>query len=295
MRTFRFINIAVVVMLLSARPAAAEPVVLESIVLRPLVEVDVPARQTGVLAKIAVEEGAIVAEGDSLASLDDRLARLAVQKAEVERDQAEAKAANEIRIRYADKALEVARAELKRSSESIREFAKSISQSQIDVERLTVEKLELEREQAEHDVALEKFELRLKENALETARLDLELHAVRAPFAGVVAVVSGRAGEWVEPGAPVLRLVAIDALRAEGFVAASDVGGVQPGSPVQFAVDATSQAPSDAAPLKGVLRFVSPEIDPVNKQVRVWAEIDNRERRVRPGQQGQLRLTKGEK
>ena len=45
---------------------------------------------------------------------------------------------------------------------------------------------------------------------VEAAKLELELHSVRAPFAGVVSLVRGRPGEWVEPGSPVLRLVAID-------------------------------------------------------------------------------------
>lgn len=288
MRVLTLTFVAVVIAAIASRSAAAEPVVLENVVLRPMVEAEVPARQTGVLSRIEVAEGAVVAEGDVVASLDDRAARLALDKASVERDQAAAKAANELRVKYADKALEVARAELKRSSESIKEFAKSISQSQIDVERLTVEKLELERQQAELDITLEEFELRLKDNALETAMLDVELHTVRAPFAGVVALVRGRAGEWVEPGAAVLRLVAIDALRAEGFVAADAIEGVKTGAAVQFAPNASPGA--DAKPLAGVLRFVSPEIDPVTKQVRIWAEIDNRDHRVRPGQQGTLRI-----
>jgi macrolide-specific efflux system membrane fusion protein len=288
MRVLTLTFVAVVIAAIASRSAAAEPVLLENVVLRPMVEAEVPARQTGVLSRIEVAEGAVVAEGDVVASLDDRAARLALDKASVERDQAAAKAANELRVKYADKALEVARAELKRSSESIKEFAKSISQSQIDVERLTVEKLELERQQAELDITLEEFELRLKDNALETAMLDVELHTVRAPFAGVVALVRGRAGEWVEPGAAVLRLVAIDALRAEGFVAADAIEGVKTGAAVQFAPNASPGA--DAKPLAGVLRFVSPEIDPVTKQVRIWAEIDNRDHRVRPGQQGTLRI-----
>ena len=33
----------------------------------------------------------------------------------------------------------------------------------------------------------------------------------------------------------------------------------------------------------GKVVFVSPEIDPVNGQVRVWAEIDNKDGRLRPG------------
>ncbi len=265
--------------------------ILDSVVLRPMVEAEVPARQTGVLATIAVEEGAAVRSGAMLALLDDRAARLAVAKAELEREQVSAKASNELRIEYADKALEVARAEMKRSSESNEQFARSISQSQLDVERLTIEKLELERRQAEQDVALEKFELRLKENALEAAKLELELHAVKAPFAGVVALVRGRPGEWVQPGTPVLRLVAIDKLRAEGFAPAGLASGKLLGSKVQFALVDEDGKPSTAL-AAGALRYVSPEVDPVSRQVRVWAEIDNQDLRLRPGQQGQLVISK---
>jgi RND family efflux transporter MFP subunit len=276
----------------SAQRTAAEEIVIDSVVLRPMVEAEVPARQTGVLAEIAVEEGATVKAGELLATLDDRAAKLAVAKAELERAQVHAKATNELRIEYADKALEVARAEMKRSSESNDKFARSISQSQLDVERLTVEKLELERRQAEHDLEIDRYELQLKENALETAKLDLELHGVRAPFAGVVALVRGRAGEWVEPGAPVLRLVAVDRLRAEGFAPANIVASAPVGSRVKFAISREGEAAPFNNAIEGTLKFISPEIDPVTSQVRIWAEIDNTAGHLRPGQQGQLLLPK---
>jgi macrolide-specific efflux system membrane fusion protein len=274
---------------LAAAEARGEAFVVDQAVLRPLVEAEVPARQTGVLATIAVDEGARVRTGELIASLDDRVARLAAAKAALARDQAQAKAGNELRIQYADKALEVARAEMQRSRESNEKFARSISQSQLDVERLTVEKLELERRQAEHDVTLEKFDLQLAENALQAAQLDLELHAVRAPFDGVVALVRGRAGEWVEPGAPVARLVAIDRLRAEGFAPAelADAGAI--GAKAWFTLEAGRERGSPE-PVEGVLRFVSPEVDPVTRQVRIWAEIDNQTLRLRPGQQGRIEL-----
>ena len=268
----------------------AEELVLDSVVLRPLVEAEVPARQTGVLATIAVEEGAVVEANALLASLDDRAAKLAVAKAELEREQVHAKATNELRIEYADKALEVARAEMRRSSESNDKFARSISQSQLDVERLTVEKLELERRQAEHDLTIDRFELKLKENAVSAAELDLDLHAVQAPFAGVVALVRGRAGEWVEPGAAVVRLVAVDRLRAEGFAPAAALSAKQLGSRVKFVPAKANAADVDGPPIEGTLKFISPETDPVTGQVRVWAEIDNSAGQLRPGQQGRMVL-----
>ncbi len=272
----------------SVGASGAETVALriESVVLRPLYAAEVPAQQTGLLRQMAVVEGQRVDQGQLLASLDDREAKLLVVRAQIEHAQAEAKAKNQVRIRFAEKALEVARAELQRSHESIQQFAKSISQSQLDVERLTVEKLTLEREQAEHELALAKFDQQLTQNQRETAQLRLEQHQIRSPFAGTVVLVRGRVGEWVEVGAPVLRLVATDRLRAEGFLPAELASVRLEGREVQFQVESDAQK----VPVIGVLRFVSPELDAVTRQVRVWAEIPNADNRLRPGQQGAMEI-----
>lgn len=264
--------------------AEEKPVLrIEAVVLRPLRAAEVPAQQTGLLRQIVVEEGQQVEQGQVLASLDARQAKLAVARAKLEYAQAEAKAKNEISILYAEKALEVAKAELRRSSESIEQFAKSISQSQLDVERLTVEKLTLERRQAEHELVLERFGVRLKQTELEAAQLQLSQHQLTAPFAGRVVLVRGRVGEWVEVGARVLRLVAVDKLRAEGFLPAEQASADLVGKSVTLSV-------AEGITVTGILRFVSPEMEPVTRQVRVWAEIPNAGGALRPGQQGVLEI-----
>jgi multidrug efflux pump subunit AcrA (membrane-fusion protein) len=259
--------------------------VIQSVVLAPLHAAEVPAQQVGVLREIIAEDGATVAEGDVLARLDSRQAELDVAKAKLEAAQAAAKANNRVKVDYADKSLAVAQAELKRSEESIEQFAKSISQSQLDVERLTVEKLTLERQQAEHELELDRLALKLKEQELAAAQLKSNLHVVTAPFAGTVVLVRGRIGEWVEVGAPVLRLVAVDKLRAEGFLTVENAGSDLIGLEVLFRSESGSTA-------KGRLRFVSPEMDAVSRQVRVWAELDNSAGELRSGEQGSLEIVR---
>jgi macrolide-specific efflux system membrane fusion protein len=245
------------------------------------------------LARILVNEGDAVEANQSLAELDGRVAELALKQAELERAQAAAKAANALSVEYAAKALEVAKAELARSEESNAKFPNSISDSQLDVERLTIEKLELERRQAEHELELARFDLELKTNAMEAAQLELELHSVRAPFSGIVALVRGRVGEWVQPGDAVLRLVAVDRLRAEGFIAADQAKQLL-GRTVRFSLfdehEADAGGGDEPLTFEAKIGFVSPEVDPVSRQVRVWAEIDNADGRLRPGQQGRLEI-----
>lgn len=267
--------------------AAGEPIRVEPVVLRPMQEAEVPAQQTGLLLKILAAEGTQVEAGQILAELDSREARLAVAKAKLEREQAEVRANNQVRVQYAEKSLEVARAELLRSKESIEKFAKSISQSQLDVERLTVEKLMLEKEQAEHELTLERFSSRMKQSELEAAQLRLDQHQMLAPFAGAVTLVRGRVGEWLEVGEPVMRLVAVDRLRAEGFMQAEQASNDLVGNEVLLSIEIAGKQQQ----IKGVLRFISPEMDPVTGQVRVWAEIINDAGELRPGQQGKLEFS----
>lgn len=265
------------------RAETATSLVVESVVLSPMHVAEVPAQQVGVLREIAADEGTTVAAGAVLAKLDSRQAELDVAKAESEVAHAAAKAHNRTKVEYADKSLAVARAELRRSQESIAQFAKSISQSQLDVEQLTVEKLTLEKQQAEHELELDQIALRLKEQQLAAAQLTLDQHRVHAPFAGTVVTVRGRVGEWLEVGETVVRLVAVDTLRAEGFVDAHDAMGDLIGSQVIFHGE-------DGEVTHGILKFVSPEMDAVTRQVRVWAELDNHARKFRSGQQGKLEI-----
>lgn len=253
---------------------------VESVVLRLMDEANAPARVGGVLVDIDVREGQVVKRGDVLARLDDDDARLAERGAAVELSIAKAKASNDVSVRFARKALEVARAELSRSEESIASFARSVSQSQLDVERLTVERSRLEQEQAEHEQRLAGLEADLRGAELAAAQLERERRRIVAPLSGMVVEVAAKLGEWLEPGQKAFRVVGLDRLKAEGFIPASAARGAVVGAPVR--IHPRGAGAGDA--VVGRLVFVSPEVDPINNQVRVWAEAPNEGRRLRPGQ-----------
>jgi len=267
--------------LLGASAWAAEPLQVESVVLRLMAEADVPAQESGVLTSVAVREGQPVKRGELLAQIDDRVAHMAQRAAELARNEAHQKSENDVKIRFAKKSLEVAEAELRRSTESIERFAKSVSQSQLDVERLTVEKSRLEGEQAQHEAALDALELKRKENELAAAKLEVARRQIVAPFDGVVVQIFVRLGEWVEPGQKAMRIVNVQKLKAEGFVMAGQASAELQGKPVRLSLALADDA---NATFGGKVAFVSPEVDPITGQVRIWAEIDNRDGRLRPGQ-----------
>jgi macrolide-specific efflux system membrane fusion protein len=270
-----------------AATSNTEPVEVESVVLRLLEEAEVPAQEAGVVIKVLVHEGQRVKQGQLLAQVDDQVARLAEQAADAQFKIAQTKATSDIRLRFAQKALEVSEAELRRSTESIERFAKSVSQSQLDVERLTVQKNRLESEQAEHDQQVALLEMNAKENELSAAKEQVARRRIEAPFDGVVVQIYVHTGEWVEPGRRALRIVNVDHLKAEGFVSAERATSVLPGQVVELAV-ALGGGPTLAK--TGAVVFVSPEVDPITGQVRVWGEIDNRDGNLRPGQSAKMNI-----
>lgn len=272
-----------------ACPAAAfaESVQIPSVLVKLLEQVEVPAREAGVLEKLNVREGDMVKAAAPLAQIEDREAKIDKRHAELELEAARKQAESDVKVRFAKKSLEVAEAELRRAVDSQRRLPQSVSQSELDQLQLTVQKTSLEIEQAQLEWELAKSARELKEADLELAEHNIQKRRIAAPVAGFVSEIHRHGGEWVQPGQTVLRLLRLDRLRAEGLVDAKVVSGNLKGRPARLTVALDGQP---AAEFQGTIVFVSPEIDPVNGQVRVWAEIDNPGLKLRPGLHGRLSI-----
>jgi macrolide-specific efflux system membrane fusion protein len=287
--------VAIVLAMCTVASAADEPateivIEVEAVVLRLLEEAEVPAQESGVVTNVAVREGQRVKRGELLSQIDDQVPRLAADATRAQYEIARAKASNDVRIRFAKKSLEVSEAELRRSMESIERFPKSVSQSQLDVEELTVQKNRLEAEQAEHEQQIATLEMNAKKNEFTAAQAEVTRRRIVAPFDGVIVQVYVRKGEWVKPGQQALRIVNVDRLKAEGFIAAEQAAADLVGKTVTLSLEQGSQRTA----FDGTIVFVSPEVDPITGQVRVWAEIDNRDGRLRPGQPAKMVVARSE-
>jgi len=180
----------------------------------------------------------------------------------------------------------VANAELQRTEDSIKKYPKSISKTELDRLKLTAEKAELEIEQAIEEASTSQLEASLKRNAQEIAALAVQRRKVVAPISGMVVQVLTKNGEWVRPGDTVLRLLKLDRLRAEGLVNASRLQERDlKGRPVTLVVNPGTK---QERKFQGKISFISPEINPVNNQTRVWAEIENPDLKLKPGMRASL-------
>jgi RND family efflux transporter MFP subunit len=127
----------------------------------------------------------------------------------------------------------------------------------------------------EAQLELEVTRLKKKE-----AEAELRMCTIPAPFDGFVTRVLKQPGEAVQLGDPVAEVVNPQRLKVEGYVAADEALRLKPG----MKVTATPQTASGPQPTgEGILVFVDVGVEPVSQRVRVWAEIDNRDRRLQPG------------
>lgn len=280
------------------------------------------------LAVARAELDLAIAERQAKNSVPIRTAEALLKEAEQDQAQAKLshriaamKAANDVAIRHAVKSRDASKAEHDRAVQARKAFEKSISLTELDRLKLILERNELEIEKAkfEHDLAdlqqqiedssiteqdqiVERLKLSVeqaqlqkevdaltrdvKARTLDQAKLQLARRGLRSPLDGEVAEVFRHHGEWLEPGQRVMRIVRLDRLKVEGFVDSRAITGSLRGAAVRVLVNLSG----DEKPVivKGKVVFISSEIDPVNAQVRVWAEVENPDLVLRPGLQAEM-------
>jgi macrolide-specific efflux system membrane fusion protein len=242
--------------------------------------------------------------------------RQALVQAELEAEAVTALASSDVSIRQAETDSAIAADELARAERSREQFSQSVSEQQVarlvatrdsallklekarhdqsvqllqsrakqataTEQRTAVSRLELALQEARSQHEIARLKLQSLENAVALATVRMERRNVRAPFAGVIVERKLSAGEWVEAGEPVLRLLQLDVLHAEGYVSADQAAGLQRGQAVMVETGSGQR-------VVGKLVFVSPEVDSVTKQVEVRAEIANPTGSLQPGQPARL-------
>lgn len=276
----RFSLFALLTFVVPLGVARANDVEVASVVVNLIAEVEVAAEEAGPLVELSVTEGSRVKAGDRLGRLDDRDAALQVQRAEIALRHAREQAQSKVKLLLAEETLKVARLELDRAASANDNLARVVSETQMTKLKLEFRRAELGVEQAAEDRAAAALAVEAAQNELAMARRAQERHQIRAPLDGIVVEVGRRVGEWLEPGKVVLRLVRDDRLRAVGFVRLEQLTTPLEGQPATLIVELTGATPTA---FTGRVTFVSPEANPINRQVRVIAEFDNSDGRIRAG------------
>jgi len=237
--------------------------------LQPLDTVQVGTQVSGTIASLGTDFNELVKRGQVLATLDQAifLSQIDQAKASVLRLQSDVERS---KVQYEDALLKLKRAE------QLAE-AQLLAQQDVDTARSTARV-------AETSVTGARAQLTQAEAALTQAKVNLSHTVIKAPTDGIVLSRAVEIGQTVSAStqAPTLFIIARDLKRLElqARVDESDVGGVEPGAPVTFTVDAYPRRE-----FTGTVRLVQLQPQTVQNVVTYTTIIDvpNDDGRLRPG------------
>ena len=234
-------------------------------------KIEVAAQADGIIDHLLADEGHTVKKGDTLLSIDNRvaLAELAVAQKELEAAQKQAEQTAE--VDYAKKAAEVSDAEY----EDIFTLYNKGSATYSEARRKELEK---QRARSGIDVASVKHEQEIlaaevNKEKVKASQVKLDLYKVIAPFDGVVFLRLRDQGEWIRSGEPILKLVHLNEMKVQLFVPIEGISVAElQGAPMRVSVRINAK---DVAAYDTHVEFVSPEID--SRKVRVTTRIQNQQ------------------
>lgn len=260
-------------------PSQANSIIVEGAILKTVEVTSVAAQVQGLLSNVSVREGDRVKIQSPLAAIQSTATELQLQRSKVALDVAQKNFENTIDIELARKTFAVAQNEYLRAVEANKRVEDVYPAIEINRLELVRDRANLEIDRSRY--AKEISQLELAKIQIEYRQLEdiLDKHNLRAPVSGMVVALEKRVGEWVEPGTVVLRLVEIDRLRIEGFMQAEQADSKWLNTQAQVELQLSGKTIQTTAKLV----FISPEVNPINSQVRVHLDVDNRDGKLRPG------------
>jgi len=216
---------------------------------------------SGQVEAVNVEVGDLVEAGSALIRLDREIEQLTLQALQAKTKQASAELSDSQR-RYQD-----AKRLLKQKSISENDLRLLEAEVEVDAAMLKQQQVEQRRQQAR-----------------------IARHILQAPFSGVISERLTEAGEWIEPGRPVLTLVAVDDLRIEFRVPQEYYSSIDKQTTLDVTLDAFPERE-----FAGTIDAVVPVSDPISRTFLIHVTVDAGDARMTPGMSvhGKLQLSTG--
>lgn len=232
-----------------------------------------------------VEAGAVVAETDT--SIAQMQLRVKVKEYESERRKCE----SDIEVRYSQAQVDVAKASYDDAADANRKVKNAVSPNEIRKRRFEVDAGELRVEKSRNDREILKTGALVKLREVELAEAMMKMHKITSPVTGIIEAPSSsngtvplkHVGEWVRPGDVIAQVTQTDRLRIVGSLEAHKCNRkALIGNPVKITIPVlgTDQMKSVDAEIV----HVGTNIDSTSGEIEIWAEIDNADGSITPGQ-----------
>lgn len=192
------------------------------ILIVPIDEIDLPAQEAGVIVELGVKMGTQVKQGQLIGRVNDKDAQARLKAARAELEMARVQAETDAPVQEALAMVEIADAEYSNSKQINSENAGAVSLFELRRLEATAKRAHFRAVIARVDQQVAKLTALGRAAQVERLEAELERRRIVAPISGVVVRRFRDAGEWVNAGDPVVRLLRMDRLRAEAMVNAED-------------------------------------------------------------------------
>jgi RND family efflux transporter MFP subunit len=249
-------------------------------------DVEVASLDSGVVQQLHVVPGDFVKAGDLLVELDRDLHEGQTHVKNMAWRAAAIEANNDVNLRYSQKTLLLNDKILEKSLNAVTQYAKSISETEIDKRRLERDQAELSIEQAQLKQEVAHMTAQLRDGERNLAEIELNRRSIRSPLDGIVVDVQVQPGEAVDAAKPVVRIISTQRLRAIAHVDRKLAFQLKNGDAARFIL----QTEEDPQSFPAKVVFVSPEIRFTEQTFDVWVEVQNSEGKLLPGMKGNLEI-----
>lgn len=247
----------------------------------------VSAKVPGRMKSIAVDLGSVMKQGQVIAQIEQQDYQLRLQQAEAGLAQARARVG--LSPEGKDDRIDPEATGTVRQAKAMLDDARlKLERAQSLVQRGVIAKAQLDGADAEHKVALSRYQDAIEEirnrqalvvqrrSELEIARQQLADSTIYAPFDGVVQEKRASIGEYLSAASPIVNVVRMDPLRLRAEVPEREARSVKAGQEVRVTLE------GDPNVYTGKIARISPTITAQNRVLIVEAEVHNNGQ-LRPG------------
>ena len=262
--------------------------IVDNVLVTLIQDISVSIRESGFVDSIDVKEGDFVEKKGELAKLDRLLHEIDQKIAAADHEIAKSKSENDVDLRYAIKSSAYASTVYEKTRQANARIGRTYGVLELKKSRLDAEREQLKIDQAKRDIQVAKLETELKSRQLEAANARVAYRTLTSPVSGQVVEIFVQPGEWVNSGEPIMRIIGLKRMRVMATVDGNRFDRSLLGKAVELLVDTPPSGQATSFP--GKITFVSPEMDPSTGHIRIWAEVENTELRLRSGARGRLKI-----
>ena len=258
-------------------------------------EVVVSAEVEGRVARLAHDLGDRVKAGDALIELDSEKLqyRAEAQRAALEQARARYGASADTDLPPLDKvpAVVSTTAQLAEAQQQLDRAKNLASRNLVSKSDLDTAQTRFDTARAAHDSALAsarqlRADIEAQSSSLRLAQRNLRDSVIRAPFDGYVAERLVSQGQYVQPLAPVMRIVRLQPLKLTAEVPEKFGPWIQTGRELAVKVDAF---PGEV--FTGRVVRISPSVNMRSRAIAIEGEIPNSDGRLKPGTFARVQIT----